>query len=93
MKYEMLYILNSAMSDEAKDAEIAKYEETVKAMGGAVVSTEKWGVRKLAYPIAYKADGYYVVMTFESEGSVVAELTRLAGISGDVMRCVITKTK
>ena len=38
-KYEMLYLLNNELSDEAKEAEIAKYEDVVKTMGGAVVST------------------------------------------------------
>ena len=93
MKYEMLYVLDTALSDEAKEAEFAKYENTVKAMGGSVVSIDKWGVKKLAYPINYKTDGYYVVMTFESEGAVVAELNRLAGISGDMLRCIVTKVK
>ena len=91
MKYEMLYVLDPAMSDEAKEAEIAKYENAVKNMNGTVVSVDKWGVKKLAYPIRYKSEGYYVVMAFESEGTVCAELTRLASISSDVMRVMITK--
>lgn len=91
MKYEMLYVLDPAMSDEAKEAEIAKYESTVKAMNGTVASIDKWGVKKLAYPINYKNEGFFVLMAFESAGSVVAELNRLAGISSDVMRVMITK--
>ena len=87
----MLYVLDPAMSDEAREAEIAKYENTVKAMNGTVVSIDKWGVKKLAYPIRYKNDGFFVLMAFESEGAVCAELTRLAGISSDVMRVMITK--
>lgn len=91
MKYEMLYVLDTAMTDEAKEAAIAKFESTVTGMNGTIVSTEKWGVKKLAYPIRYKNDGYFVLMTFESEGAVVAELDRLAGLSADVLRRIITK--
>lgn len=91
MKYEMLYVLDTAMTDEAKDAVIAKFEATVTGMNGTVVSTEKWGVRKLAYPIRYKNDGFYVLMTFEAEGNAVAELDRLAGLSTDILRRIITK--
>ena len=90
-KYEMLYLLNNELSDEAKEAEIAKYEDVVKTMGGAVVSTDKWGTKKTAYPINYKTEAYYVLMTFEAEANVVNELERVAGIDADVLRRMTTK--
>ena len=90
-KYEMLYLLNNDLTDEAKDAEIAKYEDIVKTMGGAVASTDKWGTKKTAYPINFKNEAYYVLMTFESDGKVVEELKRVAGIDADVVRRLITK--
>ena len=90
-KYEMLYLLNNELSDEAKEAEIAKYEDIVKTMGGALVSTDKWGTKKTAYPINYKTEAYYVLMTFEAEAKVVAELERVAGIDADVLRRMTTK--
>lgn len=85
-KYEMLYVLDAAISDEAKDAVIAKFEDLVKANGGAVETTDKWGVRKLAYEIDYKTEGYYVLMTFEAEPSFIKELDRVAGITESVIR-------
>lgn len=88
--YEMLYILDSAASDEAKDAVIKKFEDIVTGADGKVVSTDKWGVKKLAYPINYKNDGYYVLTTFEAEGSVIKELDRVAGLTAEVLRRVIT---
>ncbi len=90
-KYEMLYLLNNDLTDEAKDAEIAKYEDIVKSMGGAVASTDKWGTKKTAYPINFKNEAYYVLMTFEADGNVVEELKRVAGIDADVVRRLITK--
>lgn len=90
-KYEMLYLLNDALTEEAKAAEIEKYEGIVKSMNGAVVSTDKWGTKKLAYPIAYKSEAYYVLMTFEAGVEVVNELDRVAGISANVLRRMITK--
>ena len=89
--YEMLYVLDSALADEAKEAFVKKFEDVVTNSNGKVVSTDKWGVKKLAYPINYKNDGYYVLMTFEAEGSVVKELDRVAGLSVEVLRRVITK--
>ena len=88
--YEMLYVLDSALADDAKEAFVKKFEDIV-ASNGKVVSTDKWGVKKLAYPINYKHDGYYVLMTFEAEGSVVKELDRVAGLSTEVLRRMITK--
>ena len=88
--YEMLYVLDSALADEARDAFVKKFEDVVTAANGEVVSTDKWGVKKLAYPINYKNDGFYVLMTFKAEGSVVKELDRVAGLSSEVLRTLIT---
>ena len=90
-KYQMLYLLNNDLTDEAKDAKIAKYENIVTSMGGAVVSSDKWGTKKMAYPIAFKNEAYYVLMTFEANGKVVEELKRVAGIDADLVRRLITK--
>ncbi len=88
--YEMLYVLDNAIADEAKDAFEARFTSIVESFNGKVVSTDKWGAKKLAYPIKYKTEGYYVLMTFEAEGGVVKELDRVAGLSSEVLRRVIT---
>ena len=90
-KYEMLYILAADLTDEAKDAIIAKFENVVNQNGGKVEKVDKWGVKKLVYPINYKTEGYYVLMSFESTGALVDELKRIAGITDGVMRRLITK--
>ncbi len=89
--YEMLYVLDAALADEAKEAIVSRFEGIVTSDGGKVVSTDKWGVKKLAYPINYKTDGYYVLTTFEAEGTVVKELDRIAGLTAEVLRMMITK--
>ncbi len=88
--YEMLYVLDAAVSDEGKEAFVKKFEDIVVSSNGKVVSTDKWGVKKLAYPIKYKHDGFYVLMTFEADSSAVKELDRVAGLSSEVLRRVIT---
>ena len=90
-KYEMLYLINNDLTDEAKDAKIAKFEGVVTSMGGAVESTEKWGPKKTAYPINYKNESFYVLMKFQANGQVVEELKRIAGIDADIVRRLITK--
>ena len=90
-KYEMLYIIDADLSDEAKEGIIVKFEDLVKASGGVVESTDRWGVKKLQYPINYKTEGYYVLMTFEAEKTLVVEIKRVAGITDGVVRRLITK--
>ncbi|MDY4677139.1 MAG: 30S ribosomal protein S6 [Candidatus Borkfalkiaceae bacterium] len=91
-KYEMLYILSTKLTDEAKDQIIAKFEGIVTGNGGTVEKTDKWGVRKLAYTInKTENEGFYVLMTFECETSLIKELTRVSGITEGMLRQMITK--
>ena len=90
-KYEMLYLLNNDSTEEVKAAEIAKYEEIVTKAGGAVLSMDKWGPKKTAYPIKFKNEAYFVLMTFEANANVLTELDRVAGIDSEVLRRMITK--
>lgn len=90
-KYDMLYILAPELEEEAREVIIKKFEDLVAANGGSVEKTDSWGMKKLQYPINYKSEGYYVVMTFESEKTFVAELKRVVGITDGVMRRLITK--
>lgn len=92
-KYEMLILLKSDMEEEAREAELKKYADIVTAHGGSVEATDKWGVKKTAYPIAFKQDAFFALITFVANGDTVKELDRIAGISSDVLRRVITKVK
>lgn len=90
-KYEMLYILDQSLADEAKEAIIKKFEDLVTDNGGVVEKTDRWGMKKLQYPINYKNEGYYVLMTFEAEKTLVVEIKRVAGITDGIIRRLITK--
>ena len=90
-KYEMLYILTAESTDEVKEGIIAKFEQLVKDNGGEVESIDKWGVKKLAYEINFKSEGYYVLMTFNAPAELPAELERQMRISDDVMRFIVVR--
>ncbi len=90
-KYEMLYILDASLTDEAKEEIIKKFEDLVTSNGGAVEKTDRWGLKKLQYPINYKTEGFYVLMNFEAEKTLVVEIKRIAGITDGVIRRLITK--
>ncbi len=87
-KYEVMFIIDPALEDEKKDATI----ETVKSIIGAdgtVGNADVWGMRKLAYPINKKNEGYYVVVDFEANPELPKELDRRLRISDNVMRHII----
>ena len=88
--YEMIYVLDASLAEEAKEAFGKKFEDVITSKGGKVVSVDKWGVKKLAYPINYKTDGDYSVMTFEADGSAVKEIERISDLSVEVLRRMIT---
>ena len=67
--YEAVYIIDPAQGEEGTAALVAKFQ-TLAEQNGSAVEVEEWGSRKLAYPINYKNDGYYVLMSFTSEPSI-----------------------
>ena len=89
--YELLYIINNELSDEAKAAIVEKLNAVVTDNGGAVDSVDKWGTRKLAYPINYKTEGYYVLVNFSAPATLPDELERVMCITDAVIRFMIVK--
>lgn len=90
-KYEVLYILDTKVDGAAKDALIEKFSNLVTENGGEVESVDKWGDKKLAYPIDYKNEGYYVLMNFSSNPEFPRELERQMRIADEVMRYLVIK--
>mgnify|MGYP001534464571 CR=1 FL=1 len=80
--YEVVYIIDPAQGEENTAALVAKFK-TLAEQNGSAVEVEEWGSRKLAYPINYKTEGYYVLMTFTSE------LDRVLRITDGIMRSLI----
>ena len=86
--YEVMFIIEAALEDEKKEAAI----ETVKgiiAENGEVEKVDVWGIRKLAYPIQKKNEGYYVVIEFKGNPDLPKELDRRLRISDIVIRHLI----
>ena len=88
INYEVMLILDLALEDDRKDATV----ETVKgiiAAEGEVGNVDTWGMRKLAYPIQKKSEGYYVVIEFKAQPTLPKELDRRLKISDNVIRHMI----
>ena len=86
--YEIVYVLDPAQGEEAIAAQVANSKSLAEQNGSDVV-VEEWGNRKLAYPINYKTEGYYVLMTFVSGPAFPRELDRKLRIAEGVMRSLI----
>jgi len=86
--YEAVYIIDPAQGEEGIAALVAKFR-TLAEQNGSAVEVEEWGSRRLAYPINFKNDGYYVLMTFTSAPDFPRELDRVFGITDGIMRSMI----
>jgi small subunit ribosomal protein S6 len=89
--YEVLYILNSEQDDEIIAAQADKFSALVAANGGEVLKVDKWGRRRLAYPIQFKNEGYYVLMNIKAAAELPSELERNFGISDEVLRYIVIR--
>lgn len=89
--YELLYIIDNEISDEAKEAVVAKISAVITANGGTIDGVDKWGTRKLAYPINYKTEGYYVLVNFTAQATLPSELERVMRITDSVVRFLVVK--
>ena len=89
-KYEVLYILAGNLDEAKREEFITRFENLVTAQGGEA-TVNKWGMRKLAYEVAYKTDGYYVLMEFTANPDLPLEIERQMRIAKDeILRFMIT---
>ena len=86
--YEVVYILDPSLGEEATAAMVAKFKTLVES-NGTLAEVDEWGKRRLAYPINDLNDGYYVLMTFSSKPEFPRELDRVMRITDGVMRSLI----
>ena len=89
-KYELLYIVSMKIEDEKREELITRFANLVTANGGEV-EVSKWGVRKLAYPIQFQNEGFYVQMNFTADSSFPLEIERQMKIVDAILRFVTVK--
>lgn len=87
-KYEIMFIIEAALEDDKKEAAIDMVKEIIAA-DGEVGKVDVWGMRKLAYPIQKKNEGYYVVIEFTAKPELPKELDRRLKISDSIIRHII----
>ncbi len=73
-QYETVFIMTPVLSDEQMKEAVQKFEDFLKDRGAEIVFQDNWGLRKLAYSIQKKSSGFYHLIEYKGEGTLVAEL-------------------
>src|SRR3989339_2147087 len=84
--YESVVIINAALEDEQVETTISRMQETITTHGGELIELEKWGRKRLAYPIKKAKSGYYVVFRFSATTDLVATLERNYRLDENIIR-------
>ena len=87
--YETLFVVSGNLADEAAKELTEKFVNLINE-NGSDVNVNEWGKRRLAYPINYVTEGYYVLATYKSESNFPAELDRVFGITEGILRYMTT---
>jgi len=89
--YELLFVVNGNLGEDSYTAIKDKFVALINGASSDVTVNE-WGKRRLAYPINYVGEGYYVLVCFKSQPDFPRELERVLGITEGVLR-YMTVTK
>ena len=73
-QYETVFIVTPVLSDDQMKETVKKYTDFLEKNGAEIVYTNNWGMRKLAYPIKKKTTGFYYLIEFKAEGSLINDL-------------------
>ena len=87
--YEVMFILDPASEDAEREAFTERVQTIITDEAGTVGKVDVWGVRKLAYPIRKKNEGYYVLVEFQAGTDLPKELDRRLKIADICMRHII----
>lgn len=90
-KYEVVYILNPALGEEAVNAIVERIQALIES-SATIDQVDVWGRRRLAYEIDYQKEGFYVLVNFSAEGEFPKELERVLRITEGVLRYMIIRT-
>jgi small subunit ribosomal protein S6 len=84
--YEVVFIAAPTLSTEELEAFTAQMQGVVESRNGRVAKVDHWGKKSLAYRISRFRDAYYVILTLEGDGAMVAELERRFRVTDFIIR-------
>ncbi len=89
--YETLFVVKPTLTEEEIASQIAKVKDVLAKEGAELVGTDDMGMKKLAYPVQKNNRGYYTVLFYKAEGTVIDELERNLKINEDVIKFLTVK--
>jgi small subunit ribosomal protein S6 len=84
--YETTFITDAQMPEAEIEAEIRRVEDLIRANGGELIETQRWGVRRLAYDIEKKRQGYYAHFLYKAQTGVPALVDAQFHVNERIMR-------
>ncbi len=90
-QYETVFILTPVLSDEQMKEAVAKFRKVLTDQGAEIVNEETWGLRKMAYPIQKKSTGFYALLEFKGEPTIVNKLETAYRRDEKVIRFITVK--
>ena len=91
-EYELGIVFVATLEEEKIDQEIAKITTLLEKEKCEITRVDKWGIKKLAYPIKKQENGFYIFIYFNGTSTIVPELERVNKINDLVLRQMIVKT-
>ena len=73
-QYEAVFILTPVLSDQQMKETATKFVSFLKDEGAEIINEENWGLKKMAYPIEKKSTGFYNLLEFKADPSVIKKL-------------------
>jgi small subunit ribosomal protein S6 len=73
-QYETVFIATPVLSETQMKEAVQKFKKVITDNMGEIVHEENWGLKKLAYPIQKKSTGFYYLVEFRGEGSLIDKL-------------------
>ena len=89
--YETIIILKPQLSDADVSEFVDKTKKLITSEGGAIVGDDRWGRRRLAYPVKKFREGFYVLLRFSASSSVFKRLNQYFRIQENVLRTLTVK--
>jgi len=89
--YETVFIAQPDITNEQVEQIVSKIKQAVTAKSGSMTAEDRWGRRRLAYPIQGHREGFYSVLTFTAEGAVVSDLEHLYRVTDAILRHLTVK--
>lgn len=89
--YEELFILRPDITEDEVNPIVEQLRTVATAAGGTVDKEERWGVRKLAYRVQKRAEGYYILVQFTADPQTVKEVERRLRVNDAVLKFITVR--